>query len=1154
MKKQILFLLSVSIIILLLWIRPGFLIATGESGLPFYHISDIANTYSHTWTDGLLGMPASYSIGSYYTFAFLSIWELLHIPGYLIQGGFFFIIIILSQSFLFFISRKNLPKKNAWFAIIASLFYIFNLVSIVSVWNRLQYPFIFLYAFLPFAFYFFARGLEEKKLSYIFIINFGILLCSLAFSSIPTLEVLWILFTIYLIFFISIHVREKNTIRFSLLFFSLLVIVWGLFNCWWLLPFLNSFSAYTGQVAYTSGGDLTTFVGISDHLGNLAYVFRLIHKDFFVSISTIWHGIYANVFIQLITFLIPVLAFLPLTFKSKPKYIYFFLGFSLIILFLMKGSAGIFGGVFLFFFSHIRFLEAFRNPFEKFSLLLPFGYAPLIAYSLYRIYQFLGQRKGKLFASIATYSMIALMVVISFPIINRWVFSGTVSPANNLSIGYYVQVPPYYESANTWLNTDIEPFRVVALPIQGEGITYTWPHGYSGVDVSNGLFTKPFISFTPSSQYVDNITHQLQYSLLEKPKYFSQILSLLNAKYVMIRSDIDFKQRGMEDPGILNNAITTTSAIVKTKDFGSLEFYQNKQFTPLIYSATTHIDVPSTMFYADAMELANANNKEIFFNPDQNPSGTTLPTRAKTTIIEPSNEMILNATSFPSVSLSDAKKQLYIPHVLPTSPLYLLLSLKERLDTTVNSDESSLFFRDLELSNKRLGELIALLPGNNISAIEKAKDNYIASVTLLNSFKGSKVENDNIYYFRSYLIAEKLLIADAINQNAAAAKSDIGDIVSYLDIFFRKNNVAPYFSSNEDIHNAATNRIVYDFSNPSSKTFEVLAKTDALHSIPLNKVDKMQIDGENTVVTPVEKDNWISFGTTHLATGLHEFQFSLPDLPNLIGNESNASFTLSSGKTTPSVKKIPLQKIDPHGTYKVSFDMWIEKGNLAKVAMTDNTELTANAISKYKFINTDGYNNSFVSQSFTFDANPNAKMNVVVFQLAPYNNCKYINAQSIILVNKCSNDVSFYNQFSKSTEIQVRNLRVEKVLTNDFILRSDDGQTKPFPTPKIQFNKINSSQYTIKVFNAKNPFYLVFSESFNPLWQLTITDINKKVENHYVVNSYANAWYIDRKGTYTMSISFKPEQAFITGKIISGIAIIASLLYLLWRKWKGKNG
>ena len=144
-------------------------------------------------------------------------------------------------------------------------------------------------------------------------------------------------------------------------------------------------------------------------------------------------------------------------------------------------------------------------------------------------------------------------------------------------------------------------------------------------------------------------------------------------------------------------------------------------------------------------------------------------------------------------------------------------------------------------------------------------------------------------------------------------------------------------------------------------------------------------------------------------------------------------------------------------------------------------------------------------------------------------------------------------------------------------------------TPILTFRRINPTKYEIKVENATTPFLLVFSESYHPKWKIYVETDNKENENwkiifnypkfhvqeakhywykftpqdikylfkkplpeknHFLVNGYANAWYIDPKeigsSNFIITLYFWPQSLFYVGFFISGFTFLACLGYLTY--------
>jgi len=151
--------------------------------------------------------------------------------------------------------------------------------------------------------------------------------------------------------------------------------------------------------------------------------------------------------------------------------------------------------------------------------------------------------------------------------------------------------------------------------------------------------------------------------------------------------------------------------------------------------------------------------------------------------------------------------------------------------------------------------------------------------------------------------------------------------------------------------------------------------------------------------------------------------------------------------------------------------------------------------------------------------------------------------------------------------------------------------------PEIAFKKINPTKYLVKIERAKEPFWLVFSESFHKQWRLyklpvasnqlpefgeivadypklkvkeakhlmkfTPEDIKylfkKPLEaEHHLVNGYANGWYIEPEKlglgeNFVLVIYFWPQSLFYLGLGISGLTLLSCIGYLLWGKRKTIN-
>lgn len=84
--------------------------------------------------------------------------------------------------------------------------------------------------------------------------------------------------------------------------------------------------------------------------------------------------------------------------------------------------------------------------------------------------------------------------------------------------------------------------------------------------------------------------------------------------------------------------------------------------------------------------------------------------------------------------------------------------------------------------------------------------------------------------------------------------------------------------------------------------------------------------------------------------------------------------------------------------------------------------------------------------------------------------------------------------------------------------------------PQITFTRTSPVSYTVRV-EADKPFILVFSEAFHRSWVASVGD--KKLQNHFLVNGYANAWLVEQLGSYAITLTFETQQWYVVGGVVS---------------------
>jgi len=132
---------------------------------------------------------------------------------------------------------------------------------------------------------------------------------------------------------------------------------------------------------------------------------------------------------------------------------------------------------------------------------------------------------------------------------------------------------------------------------------------------------------------------------------------------------------------------------------------------------------------------------------------------------------------------------------------------------------------------------------------------------------------------------------------------------------------------------------------------------------------------------------------------------------------------------------------------------------------------------------------------------------------------------------------------------------MENILVKNLVIDYDIENIGPV----LDFKKENPTSYKIFVKDAKEPFYVIFSESFYPEWKIYEGDVGwfeiifrepLLESNHIKINTFSNAWYMDKEGDYTLSLYFYPQSTYYIGLIISLVTFLICLLYFLEQRFK----
>lgn len=636
-NKSVLFLSLISLLIVIIWFRDGLIFAGGEEGLTFYNLSRHLKLIAYLWYDTATGIPTiTYLPRLPYFFIMEKLYQ-THISSVALQSFTFFILILTGTLSVFYISREFIDKniKNSkYIYFISGLFYLLNPFSMIQIWGRSLYVQFFAFALIPFFLLMFILLLKTKKLFFGFFALFSSAILATGISHPALIAGLWVPVLFFLLFHIFEYRKNRKEVIYSTILFFLIIAGWVMINMWWILPyFINGNQVFSSYLVNATEYNLGSLRGVS-RTSPFALIIRLLHGGYLFE-SQYYGPIYLNFFFSLISWIIPLSLLFSLSIFKKLKSFKFFSILLLLSLFISLGSNPPFGWFFEWLFINIPFMQAFRNPYEKFGLILLIAYVPFFAIGITELSQWISKRffKNHLQKIILSVFIFLVCIIYVWPL---W----TGQFAGGIKNNPWVKVPKYYVEANDWFNNQEKEFRIINIPLNnGDGIKFSnWQHSYQGIEPSEYLFDKSVIGKNfPSNKVFYNVLLQ-QFGVFQpnafgpdpdisqsdfKSQHLYQELAKLNIRFIILHKDIDTQLSGMKTISQTVNYLTKEPNIHLVKSFGDLDIYQVNipDNIDLIYSPdtkTTFKKINPTL-YQVFIENATENTKLYFLeNFDSN--------------------------------------------------------------------------------------------------------------------------------------------------------------------------------------------------------------------------------------------------------------------------------------------------------------------------------------------------------------------------------------------------------------------------------------------------------------------------------------------------------------------------------------------------------
>jgi hypothetical protein len=1028
-------------------------------------------------------------------------------------------------------------KKYRFMPLIASIFYMFNHFQIQG-WGVAWRTRFSVYAVLPLTFLIMEQCLDKKR----GILQSGFLLAiSLFFLNagggfgLPLFGSLIISSGLFCIYLTLLEWQKSGigALKRSLYLVSLTLFLLIIFNFYWILPFFHyTFANYSQKLASAGGGSgVLPWIEVISKDTSFINLFRL--QGFSSWYDNLKHP-YSNLFLNdpiliFSSFFWSLLAFagILLAREKERKQVFFFPFLILVAMVFAAGSHPPSGILYEAFVKYIPFFAVFRTPFYKFGSAVWFAYAFLISFTANKLFEKFNRRW---IYNILSGIFIIFILLYSYPFFTGSFFNW------NLPLTTMVKIPDYVFNFGKWADSLKSDERILMLPplnANWGADTYNW--NYWSLSTLPTLLTRKSVITNSNGlgKREKILINALYDSLWQKNESISkELISILNIKYFLLRKDFFYNLDWCPSasPTGWQTQVGDLNWIKPEHEFGEWIVYRLE-----INELLTHFYIPKEFTYiqgdtsalVDIISLKNGGDEGGFYLTNEAASLGNVGNSELVFVIGQLEKCLLE------------ERIIKLPEIrfFPDSLFYPLVEWKERRwEKKIRSfnDPDQTINLDLGLATKRLAEVEKLL----LEEDEKRDGETIAWIV-----KKSMQDYQTRFEEISYLVGEimkdgrdinnvLLLIGDYFRKYEDVFNEVRGKSIN-IDMRIRFENaiwgLEDFLDRNKSQKCTSEDRVrKYTINIPRGAEYELFVENERFTNYylqdPLSPI-VFKLDGElATKSGEVQNNDWILADKIELNQGEHHLAVILPEVKNLVEKED-----LYFGQEGEKRKMIslPINNFDDTGLYKISFSYKPSDEYKAKFVVSQDTDKKNEELGGYKH---------------SLDAVLSDRLLPEVYEayFRPDSGAKQAALEFTFEVSKRGGDT-----------LEVKNIKVERIWTPTIILKIVNAEAKKVQVaqkiPQIVYRRINPTKYEVEVKEAKEPYTLVFLESFHPAWEAKIVDgfSSKPIPEarHIMANGYANSWSIlpaDSGGqeNYKMTIEYWPQKLLYMGIIISGLGFI----------------
>lgn len=1161
------------------WFKKDSLLIGVDTFIPI-NLKNFLNEYFYIWSwksgvgfSDINKLPFLFPLGF-----FLKLYEISPLPfsPIIFQRLLTYLLLTGSGFSAYYLFKACFPEASSFSRLLVAFLYIFNFYT-MFIFFALPYPLLFSFAFFPFVFSLYVRWVENRK-SLIYPIALALawtILLTPSYMTPPYLLIHFFILLIYSAFRVLLDDKEKREQILTLVRFNgIFLVLWVLVNSFWLLPLVFAFKKQLSAFSVPGASSVELF---SLNSAPILDAFRL--RGYFGFTSSykdspfyLWFKLYENPLFEILSFITPILAFSLLLLKNKNKNKLFFISFTLLFIFLVKGINPPFGffNKLIFFFPPLTVI--FRSVYQRFTGYISLGMALLVGCAFDGLSKTKYFKRKKIKLTFFLSFLILICGIYVLPIWNGKLFSteGSIAPS------MHVRIPPYYFEVAKWFDDQELNFNVFLLPFNRLGLyVESWNEGKDG---HGGVSIFPFFSKTRFI-YGDlgiELGSKLASHLVQEDVKKASFLAPFNVKYVLVKNDThweyikdNFFWIG-DDQKLINRTLPSILGIRKIRPFEKLDLYEvdSDYFLP-------HFYIPQKIIYSQSRieNLIDIASFEDYVVRSGIYSAAKVLKIGEEIFVKAELEKTIDEKWFEEREEAIAKANEPLPYVKhqPGSLGWKSARLKEKYhEWTLRRDPKRLIDEKLFYASKRISEF------------EKWGRETEAEYLILNAYQ-EKMEEvlEEIGKTKSGELKRSMVIKIRVYWERHKEKVEaiwrLGDweikkLERWWRMFEELDKKIKLLEKKADLRN-----LEYSFEIPRKEEYSLFIKEiEGLNNF------KVEINGATYIGVEVlpRQNGWINLDKRNFEEGDYRLNLYLRELENLVEDDwqelkeleiKEEGVKFFPQEFFPQGRNIisqPIKNWQGNNFYYLSFDYKTERGGLGLGVLEERSEFQEETVKTKKILgkilkNREG--KDWEKFEIVLRANSEALgAKIYFYALAdPY-------------------------QFAK---VDFKNVRVERIIQPTVVLRNTQPQVSSYKrsAPEITFVKINPTKYRVKVENAKGSYSLVFSENFHEDWRVYVQTSNFKPETygnviasyfdgeieegthkdiflnrgtietwgkkpipeerHFLANGYANSWDItpeDSRGeeNYEIIIEFWPQRLFYIGLGISLITFLGCLGYL----------